>query len=89
VSNWRSYRHQDSENPDLLYIQGPCYVDLGQLDKGMDLLHYYFPLAPGACARLHGQALGHMRAGEPKGLHAPKGMPSWLGGDRTRDAHMG
>ena len=32
---------QDPENTDLLYNRGLCYVDLGQLDKGRELLHRY------------------------------------------------
>jgi tetratricopeptide (TPR) repeat protein len=38
---------QDPENPDLLYNLGLCYVDLGQLAKGMELLHRCLQLAPG------------------------------------------
>jgi predicted Zn-dependent protease len=30
---------QDSDNPDLFCYLGLCYVDLGQLDKGRELLH--------------------------------------------------
>jgi tetratricopeptide (TPR) repeat protein len=29
---------QDPDNPDLLYNLGLCYVDLGQLDRGIELL---------------------------------------------------
>ena len=53
---------QDPENPDLLYNLGLCYVDLGQLDKGRELLHRCLQLAPGhshACVAL---ALGYLRA---------------------------
>ena len=55
---------QDPENTDLLYNLGLCYVDLGQLDKGRDLLHRCLQLAPGhshACVAL---ALGYQRAGD-------------------------
>jgi len=38
---------QDPDNPDLLYNLGLCYVDLGQLDKVMELLHRCLQLAPG------------------------------------------
>ena len=41
-----------------------CYVDLGQLDKGRELLHRCLLLAPGhshACVAL---ALGYQRAGD-------------------------
>ena len=31
---------QDPENPDLLYNQGPCYVDLRQLDLEQDLFRH-------------------------------------------------
>ena len=37
---------QDSDNPDLLYNLGLCYVDLGQLDKGIELLHRCLQIAP-------------------------------------------
>ena len=36
----------DPENPDLLYNLGLCYVDLGQLDKGIELLGRCLELAP-------------------------------------------
>jgi tetratricopeptide (TPR) repeat protein len=55
---------QDAENTDLLYNLGLCYVDLGQLDKGRELLHRCLRLAPGhshACVAL---ALGYQRAGD-------------------------
>ena len=29
----------DPDNTDLLYNLGLCYVDLGQLDRGIELLH--------------------------------------------------
>ncbi|RQW79901.1 MAG: tetratricopeptide repeat protein [Methanothrix sp.] len=38
---------QDPDNPDLLYNLGLCYVDLGQLEKGMELLHRCLQFAPG------------------------------------------
>ncbi|HUS75282.1 MAG TPA: tetratricopeptide repeat protein [Methanothrix sp.] len=53
---------QDAENPDLLYNLGLCYVDLGQLDKGRELLHRCLQLAPEhlhACVAL---AHGYQRA---------------------------
>ena len=66
---------QDPENPDLLYNQGPCYVDLGQLDLGQDLFRHWPTARARARARLHGLALGHMRAEESEGLlYAPKGI---------------
>jgi|GEM_PF-3638209 len=80
---------QDPENPDLLYNQGPCYVDLGQLDLEQDLFRHW-PTARATGTRAPaGLALGHMRAEKPEGLHAPNGMSSWLEGDRTRNAHLG
>jgi tetratricopeptide (TPR) repeat protein len=33
---------QDPDNPDLLCNLGLCYVDLGQLDKGIELLNRCF-----------------------------------------------
>ncbi|GEM_PF-401039 len=30
-----------------------------------------------------------MRAGEPKGLHAPNGILSWIEDDKTHNAHLG
>jgi tetratricopeptide (TPR) repeat protein len=38
---------QDPDNPDLLYNLGLCYVDLGQLDQGRELLHRSLLFAPG------------------------------------------
>jgi tetratricopeptide (TPR) repeat protein len=38
--------HQDPDNPDLLYNLGLCYVDLGQLDRGIELLNRCLELAP-------------------------------------------
>jgi tetratricopeptide (TPR) repeat protein len=55
---------QDPENTDLLYNLGLCYVDLGQLDQGRELLHRCLELAHGhshACTAL---ALGYQRAGD-------------------------
>jgi len=40
------FLRQDPDNPALLYNLGLCYVDLGQLDKGMELLHRCLQLAP-------------------------------------------
>ena len=37
---------QDPDNPDLLYNLGLCYVDLGQLDRGIELLSRCLELAP-------------------------------------------
>jgi len=37
---------QDPDNPDLLYNLGLCYVDLGQLDKGIELLGRCLELSP-------------------------------------------
>jgi tetratricopeptide (TPR) repeat protein len=53
---------QDPHNPDLLYNLGLCYVNLGQLDQGRELLHRCLLLAPGhshACVAL---ALDYQRA---------------------------
>jgi tetratricopeptide (TPR) repeat protein len=53
---------QDPDNPDLLYNLGLCYVDLGQLDKGIELLHRCLQIVPQhshACVAL---ALGYQRA---------------------------
>ena len=36
----------DPDNPDLLYNLGLCYVDLGQLDQGIELLSHCLELAP-------------------------------------------
>ena len=38
---------QDPDNTDLLYNLGLCYVDLGQLDQGIELLLRCLQLAPG------------------------------------------
>ena len=37
---------QDPDNPDLLYNLGLCYVDLSQLDQGIELLGRCLELAP-------------------------------------------
>ncbi|MCX6674546.1 MAG: hypothetical protein NTY37_12300 [Methanothrix sp.] len=34
------------KDPDLLYNLGLCYVDLGQLDQGRELLHRCLQFAP-------------------------------------------
>jgi len=55
---------QDAENFDLLHNLGLWHVDLGQLDKGRELLHRCLLLAPGhshACVAL---ALGYQRTSD-------------------------
>ncbi|MGV8175448.1 MAG: tetratricopeptide repeat protein, partial [Methanothrix sp.] len=37
---------QDPDNPDLLYNLGLCYVDLAQLDRGIELLNRCLQIAP-------------------------------------------
>ena len=37
---------QDPKNLDLLYNLGPYYMDLGQLDQGLELLHCCLQLVP-------------------------------------------
>jgi tetratricopeptide (TPR) repeat protein len=37
---------ENPDNTDLLYNLGLCYVDLGQLEKGIELLHRCLQLAP-------------------------------------------
>jgi hypothetical protein len=64
TANNRCLLRQDPDNPDLLYNQGLCYVDLGQLNQGIDLLHRCLQLAPPhshACVAL---ALGYQRASD-------------------------
>jgi tetratricopeptide (TPR) repeat protein len=39
---------QNPENPDHLCKLGLCYVDLGQLDRGVELLNHFLQIAPGA-----------------------------------------
>ena len=53
---------QDPDNPDLLYNLGLCYVDLGQLDKGRELLHRCLQLAPGHSHACVAQALTYQQA---------------------------
>ncbi len=61
-------------DPDHLYNLGLCYVDLGQLDQGKELLHRCLELAPkhsNACVTL---GIAYQKKGDldpSQGSHQP------------------
>jgi tetratricopeptide (TPR) repeat protein len=64
ASTWRSSSARILRIPISSTTRDLCYVDLGQLDQGRELLHRCLLLAPGhshACVAL---ALGYQRAGD-------------------------
>jgi hypothetical protein len=68
---------QDPENPDLFYNQGPCDVDLGQLDLEQDLLRHSPTTRARARTRLHGQgARPHASARPPAGYGVCRAGPN-------------
>lgn|GEM_PF-1481512 len=55
---------QDPDNPDLLYNLGLCYVDLGQLEKGMELLHRCLPARARPLTRLCSSGIAYQKKGD-------------------------